>query len=262
MIITLILIVFNMAKIIAIANNKGGVGKSTTTANLGAALALNGKKVLVIDTDPQANLTASLLDVDENPVDVSIYDAITGVSALPIHKVSDNLDIVPADIALAAAEIDLVNRRAREFVLKKLISPQVGNYDYILIDCAPSLGLITLNVLTMSDSVLIPLTAEALPMRGLAMLDNYISDVVADLNPDLKVDGVIVTRFNNRKLNSVVLSAISERYGEKVLNTRIRENISIAEAPLAHLSIFDYAPTSNGASDYKALADEVEQLYK
>lgn len=251
-----------MAKIIAIANNKGGVGKSTTTANLGAALALNGKRVLVVDTDPQANLTAALMDIDENPIEVSIYDAITGVAALPIHNVSDNLDLVPADIALAAAEIDLVNRRAREFVLKKLISPVVAKYDYILIDCAPSLGLITLNVLTLSDSVLIPLTGEALPMRGLAMLDNYISDVVADLNPALHVGGVVVTRFNNRKLNSVVLSAISERYGSKVLSTRIRENISIAEAPLAHCSIFDYAPDSNGANDYKALAAEIEQLNK
>lgn len=251
-----------MAKIIAIANNKGGVGKSTTTANLGAALALNGKRVLVVDTDPQANLTSALLDIDEKPIEISIYDAITGVAALPIITVSHNLDLVPADIALAAAEIDLVNRRAREFVIKKLISPVVAKYDYILIDCAPSLGLITLNVLTMSDSVLIPLTGEALPMRGLAMLDNYISDVVTDLNPALHVGGVVVTRFNNRKLNSVVLSAISDRYGDKVLSTRIRENISLAEAPLTHSSIFDYAPDSNGAQDYKALAVEIDQLNK
>lgn len=254
-----------MAKIIAIANNKGGVGKSTTTANLGAALALNGKRVLVVDTDPQANLTAALVDIDESPVEGSIYDAINGIVtkkevALPIQNVAQNLDLVPADIELGKAEIDLVNCRAREFVLKKLIAPVAENYDYILIDCAPSLGLTTLNVLTMSDSVLIPLTGEALPMRGLAMLDSYISDVVADLNPALHVCGVVVTRFNNRKLNSVVLSAISERYGSKVLSTRIRENISIAEAPLAHCSIFDYAPESNGATDYKALAAEIEQL--
>lgn len=246
-----------MAKIIAIANNKGGVGKSTTTANLGAALALKGQKVLVVDTDPQANLTAALLDIDEKPIEVSIYDAMSGIAALPIHHVSPNLDIVPADIALAAAEIDLVSRRAREFVLKKLLAPTVGNYDFVLIDCAPSLGLITLNVLSMADSVLIPLTGEALPMRGLAMLDNYISDVVADLNPALHVGGVVVTRYNNRKLNTVVLSTIAERYGDKVLKSRIRENISIAEAPLAHCSIFDYAPDSNGAKDYTALAGEV-----
>ena len=248
-----------MAKIIAIANNKGGVGKSTTTANLGAALALKGQRVLVVDTDPQANLTAALLDIDEKTIEVSIYDAMSGSATLPIHHVLPNLDIVPADIALAAAEIDLVSRRAREFVLKKLLSPVVGNYDFVLIDCAPSLGLITLNVLSMADSVLIPLTGEALPMRGLAMLDNYISDVVADLNPALHVGGVVVTRFNNRKLNTVVLSTIAERYGDKVLKSRIRENISIAEAPLAHCSIFEYAPDSNGAADYMALATEILQ---
>ncbi len=248
-----------MAKIIAVANNKGGVGKSTTTANLGAALAMKGKRVLVVDTDPQANLTAALLDIDEKPIEVSIYDAMSGGTPLPIHNVSTNLDIVPADIALAAAEIDLVSRRAREFVLKKLLSPVVGNYDFVLIDCAPSLGLITLNALSMADSVLIPLTGEALPMRGLTMLDNYISDVVADLNPALHVGGVVVTRFNNRKLNTVVLSTIAERYGDKVLKSRIRENISIAEAPLAHCSIFEYAPDSNGAADYMALATEILQ---
>lgn len=251
-----------MAKIIAVANNKGGVGKSTTTANLGAALAMKGKRVLVVDTDPQANLTAALLDIDEKPIEVSIYDAMSGGTPLPIHNVSTNLDIVPADIALAAAEIDLVSRRAREFVLKKLLSPVVGNYDFVLIDCAPSLGLITLNALSMADSVLIPLTGEALPMRGLAMLDNYISDVVADLNPALHVGGVVVTRFNNRKLNTVVLSTIAERYGDKVLKSRIRENISIAEAPLAHCSIFEYAPDSNGAADYMALATEILQSYE
>lgn len=248
-----------MTKIIAVANNKGGVGKSTTTANLGAALAMKGKRVLVVDTDPQANLTAALLDIDEKPIEVSIYDAMSGGTPLPIHNISTNLDIVPADIALAAAEIDLVSRRAREFVLKKLLSPVVGNYDFVLIDCAPSLGLITLNALSMADSVLIPLTGEALPMRGLTMLDNYISDVVADLNPALHVGGVVVTRFNNRKLNTVVLSTIAERYGDKVLKSRIRENISIAEAPLAHCSIFEYAPDSNGAADYMALATEILQ---
>lgn len=249
-----------MSKTIAIANNKGGVGKSTTTCNLGAALALNGKKVLLVDLDPQANLTASLLNVDETPIEMSIYDALTGKEQIPLATISDNLDLIPADIALAGAEIDLVQKRAREFVLKKLLTPIINKYDYILLDCSPSLGLVTINALTMADSVLIPLTGEALPMRGLAMLDNYISDVVADLNPNLKVDGVIVTRFNNRKLNTSVLSAIRERYGDKVFNSRIRENIAIAEAPLAHCSIFDYAPDSNGAADYMALAKEMLQL--
>lgn len=244
-----------MTKIIAIANHKGGVGKTTTTANLGAALALMGKRVLLVDIDPQQNLTSSLMD--ESQVEVSVYDAIKGGTPLPIIVVADNLHLVPADITLAGAEIELATRIARERILKTLLDEVSNNYDYILIDCPPSLGILTMNALTASTDLYLPLTGEALPLRGLAMLDDVVAEIKRTINPAIDVSGVILTRYNNRRLNNVVLDAIQERYGGRLFDTRIRENISIAEAPLAHQSIFDYAPDSNGAKDYRALAVEV-----
>lgn len=244
-----------MTKIIAIANHKGGVGKTTTTANLGAALALMGKRVLLVDIDPQQNLTSSLMD--ESQVEVSVYDAIKGGTPLPIIVVADNLHLVPADITLAGAEIELATRIARERILKTLLDEVSNNYDYILIDCPPSLGILTMNALTASTDLYLPLTGEALPLRGLAMLDDVVAEIKRTINPAIDVSGVILTRYNNRRLNNVVLDAIQERYGGRLFDTRIRENISIAEAPLAHQSIFDYAPDSNGAKDYRSLAVEV-----
>ena len=246
-----------MSKIIAIANHKGGVGKTTTTANLGAALARLGRRVLLVDIDSQQNLTSSLMD--EAQVEVSIYDSIKDGAPLPIIVVADNLHLVPADITLARAEIDLSMKIARERILKNLLVRVSDNYDYILIDCPPSLGILTLNAMTAATDLYLPLTGEALPLRGLAMLDDVVLEVARSVNPTLNVSGVILTRYNNRKLNNVVVDAIQQRYGDRLFNTRIRENIAIAEAPLTHTSIFAYAPDSNGAKDYLALAEEVEK---
>ena len=244
-----------MAKIIAIANHKGGVGKTTTTTNLGAALARLGKRVLLVDIDSQQNLTSSLMN--EANVEVSIYDALQNRASLPIINVGEGLDLVPSDITLARAEMDLTTRIARERILKNLLDKVSDNYDYILIDCPPSLGLLTLNALTAASELYLPLTGEALPLRGLAMLDDVVAEVANTINPDLKLGGVILTRYQSRKLNKVVLENIQQNYGDKLFNTRIRENIALAEAPLTHTSIFDYDPNSNGAKDYLSLASEV-----
>lgn len=244
-----------MTRIIAIANHKGGVGKTTTTASLGAGIARKGKKVLLLDIDAQQNLTSSLMD--ENEVEVSIYDAMRGDAPLPIIHIAENLDLSPSDISLARAEIDLSTKIARERILRGLLDEVKDNYDYILIDCPPSLGILTINALATATDLYIVLTPEALPLRGLAMLDDVVGEIIKRVNPDLHLSGVILSRYNNRRLNKVVLDAISSRYGDALFKTRIRENISLAESPLTHTSIFTYAPESNGAKDYLDLTEEV-----
>lgn len=245
-----------MAQIIAIANHKGGVGKTTTTACLGVALSLlEGKRVLIVDLDAQANLTSFFVNTD---IECCIYDALTGKAPLPIHKeVKPNLDIVPASLELARAEVDLSARIARERILATLLQPYVEEYDYILLDCPPSLGIITTNALVASSQVFIPLTAEALPLKGLKMLEDIISEVQNTINPALKIGGVIITRYNHRKLNKVIFEAISARYKDIVFKTKIRENIVIAETPIRGGDIFEIAPESNGAFDYRELSREV-----
>lgn len=245
-----------MTKIIAIANHKGGVGKTTTTANLGVALSEMGKNILLIDFDPQRNLTSSLMNEEE--VEVSIYDAMKGKTPLPVIRIKDRLDLSPADLDLAKADIDLSTRIARERILKNLLDEVKDNYDYILIDCPPSLGLLTLNALTASTDLYLPLTGEALPLKGITMLEEVVREIAKSVNPSLKISGVILTRYNNRRLNNIVIDTISSRFGDVLFNTRVRECIAIAEAPLTHASIFDYAPDSNGAKDYRQLAEEIE----
>lgn len=243
------------AKIITIANHKGGVGKTTSTASLGVALAKRGRRVLLIDLDAQQNLSFTLTQ-NEDP-EASVYDALVKDVELPIVNVRENLDLVPASLELARAEIDMSTKIAREGILKSLLEPHLSTYDYILIDCPPSLGIVTTNALVASDKLYIPLTAEALPLKGLAMLDDVVSEVRRRVNPNLQLGAVFFTRFNNRKLNKEVVNMIQNRYGEKVFRTKIRENISLAEMPLSGKSIFEYDARSNGATDYSALADEV-----
>lgn len=244
-----------MAKTIAIVNHKGGVGKTTTTVNLGAGLARLGVRVLLVDVDSQQNLTTSLMR--EEDVKESIYDSLVENKPLPVVHISDNLDICPSELALAAAEMQLQVRIGRERLLKKLLDVKSDEYDYILIDCPPSLGLFTLNALVAATDVFLPLTGETLPMRGILMLEDTLNDVIQNANPDLKISGVVIQRFNNRKLNNEVIDAIKDRFGAKVFDTKIRECIALAEAPAAHCSIFEYDIKSNGAKDYGTLAEEV-----
>ncbi len=244
------------AKVIVVANHKGGVGKTTSVASLGDALAILGKKVLVVDLDAQQNLSFSLTQT-EDP-DVSIYHALVKDAELPVVNVRTNLDLVPASLDLARAEIDMATKIAREGILRGLLQPFLNEYDYVIIDCPPSLGIVTTNALVAADELFIPLTAETLPLKGLAMLDDVMSEVKRRVNPDIELGGVFMTRYNNRKLNKEVESMLRERYGKKVFETKIRENIALAEMPVSGQSIFEYDPKSNGAADYMALAHEVE----
>ena len=240
---------------IAIGNQKGGVGKTTSTACIGAALALQGRRVLLIDLDAQQNLTFTLTQ-NEDP-ETSIYDTLVKDQPLPIIPIRENLDLVPASLNLARAEIDMATMMAREGILKSYLDEQKEKYDYILMDCSPSLGIVTTNALVAADKLYIPLTAESLPLKGLTMLDDIVREVKRRVNPTLELGGVFFTRFNNRKLNREVISMVEKRYGEKGFQTKIRENIAIAEMPLSGQTIFEYDPKSNGAADYQALTDEI-----
>lgn len=252
------------ARTIAIVNHKGGVGKTTSTASLGTALGRMGLRTLVIDLDAQQNLTFSLTErasdgsetLAQCPDTPSIFDALMGRCGLPQLKVGKNLWMTPSSLELAGAETLLSTRMAREGILRGLIEAVADKYDYVLLDCPPSLGLVTVNALSAADGILIPLTAETLPLRGMTMLDDIVRQVRQSINPRLRLQGVFITRYNNRRLNNAVTEAVRARYGSLLMNTRIRENISLAETPASGHSIFEYAPDSNGASDYNALARE------
>lgn len=247
------------AKVITIANHKGGVGKTTSVCCLGDALAKKGYKVLLVDLDAQQNLTFSLTQKED--METSVYDTLVKDQELPIMPVRTNLDLVPAALELARAEIDMATLIAREGILKAAFVPVMGKYDYIIIDCPPSLGIVTTNALVAADEILIPLTAEALPMKGLTMLDDVVREVKRRVNPKLSIGGVFFTRYNNRKLNKEVENMIRQRYAGKVFDTKIKENISLAEMPLSGQSIFDYDPDSTGAKGYFDLATEIEARY-
>ncbi len=247
-----------MNKVIAIAQHKGGVGKTTTTINLGAALQRKGYKVLLIDLDAQANLTESLAVSSEQSK--GILEALKGQAkpeSLPI-KTQSGLDIIASKVDLASLEEELYRAIGRELKLKEAIKPLRKRYDYILIDCPPSLGLLTVNALTAADLVYIPLQAEYLAIKGLENLIGIITLIKKHLNKPLEIGGVIITQYDSRKvLNRNTGEAVNKLLKGKVLKTKIRENIALAEAPTAGQDIFNYAPSSNGAADYKALADEI-----
>lgn len=243
-----------MTRIIAVANHKGGVGKTTSVGAIGSILSSKGKKTLLVDLDAQANLTASFLS--EEP-EMTIYNALKGEREIPITPIRENLDLVASSLDMAGAELDLSARLSREYILSRLLKPIAGRYDYILLDCPPSLGLVTINALVAAKELFIPLTAEALPSRGLAKLTNIVQMVRENLNEELRLSGVIITRWENTNLSKMVEEQLRETFGATIFQTKIRKNVAIAEAPLYAKDIVTYAPESNGARDYAALTEEI-----
>jgi chromosome partitioning protein len=250
-----------MTKIIALLNHKGGVGKSCSTQNIAAALQQLKKKVMVIDLDGQANLTESMgLSIEEPQ---TIYGALKGEYPLPLVKTECGITLVPACLDLSAAESELINEPGREMILRGLIQKATADnkFDYILIDCPPSLGLLTLNALTTADFIIIPVQAQFLAMRGMAKLMNVIQIVQERLNPGLQIGGIVITQYDSRKtLNKSVSELIRESFCDKVFKTFIRDNVALAEAPVRGKNIFEYSPRSHGAQDYMALAKEILKL--
>ncbi len=246
-----------MGKIISLLNHKGGVGKTTSTINIGAGLVELGKKVLLIDLDPQANLTLSLGIPRQK---YTIYEAVRGESELVPFTVREGLDVITSTLDLSGAEMELINEAGREYIMRELFDPIVDQYDFIIIDCPPSLGLLTLNALTSSDYVYIPLQTEFLALQGLAKIKQVIDKVRFRLNKNLIIGGVIATMYDSRKvLNRDVVETIRKYFGDKVFDTLIRDNVALAEAPSQRKDIFTYNKNSPGAKDYLNLCKEILQ---
>ena len=247
-------------RIIAVLCQKGGVGKTTTTQNLGAGLALMKKKVLLIDLDPQADLTQGC-GIDETTLEKTMQHCLLEKVPLKeiIHKISKNLDIAPSSIDLAVAESSLLPMVGKDLKLRKLLEPIEAGYDFILIDCPPSLGQLTINALHAAQEVLVPMLPEFRPIRALPRLEEIMQDVQeAGANPELIWTGIVVTRFDSqKKLHTTVLKKLQEEWGDKIFSTIIRANIRIAEAPGMEQDIFSYEDKSNGAADYRALCKEI-----
>ena len=247
---------------IAFTNQKGGVGKTTSTINTGAGLSKLGYRVLLIDMDPQANLTYSL-KTHSDKLNKNIYHVLKGTSEVSDIVIKhDNFDILPASIELSGADMELVNEPARENLLKDALQEVEGSYDFVLLDCPPNLGLLTLNAFTASDELIIVLQSEYLALHGLSKLMDLIKIVQKRLNPDLKVEGIVCTLYDKRKnLNREVVGHIRDYFGKKVFDTVIRDNIALAEAPSHHKTIFEYDGDSYGAKDYMMLAKEIRNGY-
>jgi chromosome partitioning protein len=249
------------ARIIAMCNQKGGVGKTTTTINLGAALAEYGRKVLLVDFDPQGSLSVGL-GVNPYDIDKSVYDLImtrdVTLDDVVLKSNVPGLDIVPSNIDLSAAEVQLVTEVAREQVLTRALAPAVADYDFIIIDCQPSLGLLTVNALTAANGVIVPMEAEFFALRGVAMLVETIQKVQDRLNPGLEIDGLVATMFDSRTVHSrEVLARLVEAFDEKVFHTAIARTVRFPETTVAGEPITTFATSSGGAYSYRQLAKEV-----
>ena len=247
------------SRIISVANHKGGVGKTTTVASVGSILASKGKTVLMIDLDAQANLSSSLL---KGEPDETIYPALLGKCDLPIIPIGESLFLVPASLQLAMADLELASTMARERILEGLLEKVKNKFDYILIDCPPSLGLLTLNAFTASTDIIIPLVAEVLPFKGLTMINNFIKMVNRRLNSRAHISGILITRWESTNLGKGVEKQLRDSLGEKVFKTKIRKNVSLAEAPYEAKDIVSYAPKSNGAQDYISFTNELCEIIK
>lgn len=254
-----------MGKIIAIANQKGGVGKTTTTINLAASLATEGKRVLIIDADPQANATSGY-GIDPRTMSSSIYECLVDgypVKGSQVPTCIDGLDLIGSRIDLAGAELELINKENREKVLKNALSSVVDDYDYIIIDCSPSLGLITVNALTAAHSVIIPVQAEYFALEGISKLLNTIRIIKSKLNPSLEIEGFLLTMYDARlRLANQIYEELKGHFGDMVFNTVIPRNIRLSEAPSHGLPALLYDPESRGATSHVSLAREIIAKHK
>lgn len=249
-----------MGRVIAIANQKGGVGKTTTAINLSSCLAEKGKKVLAVDMDPQGNMTSGL-GLDKNSIEDTIYDLIIGESEINqvIKKdILENLDIIPTSIDLSGAEIELLDEENKEFIVRNAISKVKDEYDYIIIDCPPSLSMLTINAMTTADSVLVPIQCEYYALEGLSQLIHTVELVRDRLNENLQIEGVVFTMYDARtNLSLQVVENVKDNLQQNIYKTIIPRNIRLAEAPSYGMPINHYDPKSAGADSYMRLADEV-----